>query len=841
MAADAKGSMSVDLASVEFRRGALTLRITIRLGDVLDQAADIAALKYAQALHGLDRDVISELSSMDPTLARRLPLPGSSLVVPTNERFPFQTVVVVGTETLGHFGPDAIRDWARLAYRVCADVLSAGLTDSSGSVVSTAQGVRTGGGRSVEPTRSLAAIVNGLLDGVTEALANPTDRSVRHVILAERDEAIARPLAEELRRLKAEFDPPEAEQPVTPTVASVRTELGVDEVVTASRLAESVRMRHPEYGQGAFGRCTFPDRGSTATVREWLSRVALLYPEAQRDPAFQLTGRHVVVGLALLDNVVGDAMRAQGAYEAAVGELREKPTDPRERHEVRWASDTPVDSRGDRIGRVLVARSLARHLSDFDQQQRGASFALLLDGRWGAGKSSMLSMLVEEFEARQRTRLRSDPYQPSTVVRFDAWRQCRAGPPWLRLMEATRDGLREAKRYGARAALRERLRLVERWRLGLLALMVAALVVFCVLWIVDVVQLDSLEKRLGTTISLVTVLGFARTVRSSLLPRSEREARAFVDGASEPMEELAEQFLWLRRLSKGPTLLLIDDVDRCDPSYVVELLDSVQKLVRGEQLRRDRQPTIFIVVAADGRWVRTAYETAHPDQANEVGEPGRPLGALFLDKIFQVRVSLPELSPQLQSRHLAAILDQRGATQTSDVLIADAREKIRSSADRGAALEVMRQLPPGARLEVAADALERLESAEDSGHSEAQHALVRFGNLLEANPRSVLRFVMAFSALRAARLAEGNPVSTDSLALWTIVSVRWPLLAEFLAAEPDERIGLFAALRADVETHSPATLHSLFNSPPAELRAVFNHQPGGPLDAPTIKQCSGLA
>jgi hypothetical protein len=42
--------------------------------------------------------------------------------------------------------------------------------------------------------------------------------------------------------------------------------------------------------------------------------------------------------------------------------------------------------------------------------------------------------------------------------------------------------------------------------------------------------------------------------------------------------------------------------------------------------------------------------------ASTIGEPGRPLGYLFLDKVFQVSVSIPRLSPRWQSAYWQGLL-----------------------------------------------------------------------------------------------------------------------------------------------------------------------------------------
>ena len=136
-----------------------------------------------------------------------------------------------------------------------------------------------------------------------------------------------------------------------------------------------------------------------------------------------------------------------------------------------------------------------------------------------------------------------------------------------------------------------------------------------------------------------------------------------------PMDEIVEHARWLRQQLRGPLLWVIDDLDRCDADQVVDLLEAVQTVLRapeasglptwkpsaeplGQPKRRDKraQPLVF-VVAADARWISQAFEHRHRDAHAPLGEPGRTLGSLFLDKLFQLRITLPTPSTEDLDRY----------------------------------------------------------------------------------------------------------------------------------------------------------------------------------------------
>jgi hypothetical protein len=119
----------------------------------------------------------------------------------------------------------------------------------------------------------------------------------------------------------------------------------------------------------------------------------------------------------------------------------------------------------------------------------------------------------------------------------------------------------------------------------------------------------------------------------------------------------------------------------------------------------------------------------------------------------------------------------------------------------------------------------------------ARHVLEPFAALVDPTPRSLKRYLMAYSMLRAVRTAEGSTVRMRPLALWTVLVTRWPMLGDYLQRFP-ESVQLFSYVDERALKEVPADVVSLFKDPPEELRAVMNH-PDGPLNAQTIRECSG--
>lgn len=178
-------------------------------------------------------------------------------------------------------------------------------------------------------------------------------------------------------------------------------------------------------------------------------------------------------------------------------------------------------------------------------------------------------------------------------------------------------------------------------------------------------------------------------------------------------------------------------------------------------------------------------------------EPGRRLGYLFLDKIFQLTLRVPEIGEEQRARYLDELLRLRPAgagsesTADGDGAAAAGEARIRQSSDQEEILQVVEEAGrPEVRRRLEEAAVERLNDAEVERATE--HELQRFATLLEPNPRSMKRFVNAYSISLSTELIAGRVPDPEALALWTILRMRWPELADCLSESPQLAAGILA-------------------------------------------------
>lgn len=315
--------------------------------------------------------------------------------------------------------------------------------------------------------------------------------------------------------------------------------------------------------------------------------------------------------------------------------------------EIDWVGDEPTDQ--DTLRRELIAIGLDAQMRKVCDDKKTSTFAIHIDGPWGAGKSSLLRLLNNKLSEW-------------AWVDIDAWRESQVGPAWWTVTQALRRA--SASHFGTGGRLRfgamSRLRLIG-WRYPIAAAIFITMVAAVAAPII-ILSPEDAKGEIGFAAGVISLAGLlwagARSATRFVALDSSTGAQSFIEASSAPMKKLADELVWYVRQIQGPVVLAIDDLDRCDKEYVVRLLDAIQTILRTPQVptratsrrkfrrRRYRRPSgkVFLIVAADGRWLRASYESTHSEFLNPLEEPGRSMGYLFLDKLFQLTVPVPPLS-----------------------------------------------------------------------------------------------------------------------------------------------------------------------------------------------------
>ncbi|MEV6285974.1 P-loop NTPase fold protein [Kribbella sp. NPDC051770] len=298
--------------------------------------------------------------------------------------------------------------------------------------------------------------------------------------------------------------------------------------------------------------------GIDGTIRLWNPITGSGYPDHITAPADDL--RAVTFG-----RVEGEDVLAVGAGEGASVSLLADQIDTgmlRAPEIVRSTIVTAdaVDA-ADLFGRVILARHLHGVIGQLiapDGVGSSRSVVVSIDGRWGAGKTTLARLLVEEMRNKAsvatatggRAVLPRDP----VVVNFDAWRESEIAPHWWVVAAAINRGVRNQRSLVARMGMTVTgvARRIARSPASMAAILIVSMVVLGFMAVRSAApsQLNQTLTVLQTFLTAATALvAVAAVVTRSLFWASPALGRLHLKADDNPLGEVADMVTNLRRWS----------------------------------------------------------------------------------------------------------------------------------------------------------------------------------------------------------------------------------------------------------------------------------------------------
>ena len=156
-------------------------------------------------------------------------------------------------------------------------------------------------------------------------------------------------------------------------------------------------------------------------------------------------------------------------------------------------------------------------------------------------------------------------------------------------------------------------------------------------------------------------------------------------------------------------------------------------------------PMCRYVIASDRDWIVSAYNQVYKDFQPEISKPGAPLGFLFVKKIFQLSVPVPDLAGKMADTLTQALLRQEEAERP----VSQSREARISSINEAAArgdTSTIAQIQKDALAEGQDITTELVQAVVNpQAQAAAAHQLLRYTELFASTPRGVKRLINALT------------------------------------------------------------------------------------------------
>jgi type I site-specific restriction endonuclease len=274
-------------------------------------------------------------------------------------------------------------------------------------------------------------------------------------------------------------------------------------------------------------------------------------------------------------------------------------------------------------------------------------------------------------------------------------------------------------------------------------------------------------------------------------------------GAFHHVNEDLQRVFDLLVTEEQPAIIFIDDLDRCSPQKVVEVIEAINLMMSG-----DFREKCYFILGMDAEMVAASIDVAYEKMRGKIPGKERAFGSVgwyFLDKFIQ----LPFLIPTLQSEDKKRLIEQffgkdavaeaenqtKEASPEMSAQIAGSAMASQAEA-RQQSQQQTSQVPFPSMMNVDIPAPEDVEKLKTRLEErpvtapEIVKEVQKFAGFLNASPRSIkrfanlLRFHAALQDLRAGKNIEFADL--DTIAVTMIVSLRWPKLVRWLQWHEEE-------------------------------------------------------
>jgi hypothetical protein len=390
---------------------------------------------------------------------------------------------------------------------------------------------------------------------------------------------------------------------------------------------------------------------------------------------------------------------------------------------------------------------------------------------------------------------------------------------------------------------------------------------------------DALGIALAAITSIGAFWGVGALLTESIIPGTASATERLSLGGGDPFERFRGHFNKTMTALRRPVMVIVDDLDRCRPDFVVDLVRGIQTLLRS--------PRVVFVILGDRDWIERAFESHHQEMRTVNVGAEQTFGARFVEKAIQMSFLLPEVPAKRQGPYVRGVLLGAGAGDTkpaerpvvTPAIASELREAFKarvatatSVESRGEAREALStafqnrikaSVPKDEKLDEKA-VTEQVEkvlgeesavmAAVDERMGEALlHQLEPLAPFFPPNPRQIKRIVNAISMYTCVAYLRGDLKEGEArvveLAIWVILMTEWPATWRLLASCPDLVAAITAqsvegarqALRKIDPTELPGsaelTLEEIMRiRADARLRALIKG--GGPTGAPALSLAS---
>jgi hypothetical protein len=327
-------------------------------------------------------------------------------------------------------------------------------------------------------------------------------------------------------------------------------------------------------------------------------------------------------------------------------------------------------------------------------------------------------------------------------------------------------------------------RLIGLWLAGGSPIALAAVVAAQIVAVLRTRVSGTLSRLVAPSTAARGLIG-AGVYPDSVLAPDYRKAAGFLYLVQSDLREVLD----LVATDDHPLVVFVDDLDRCSPGTVVQVIEAINVFLAGDFAN------VIFVIAMEPQMVAAHVEAAYADLVEKLRESTGTadavgLGWRFLEKFIQLPLTLPIMEEDQTKIFFQSLFARRAAAERGaagpPVPTGVAGPLPAASGSLRDVLQMPGAVGAPSTLE-SREAVRRLVERQLSADNPEVQAVIAYGaRMLNPNPREIKRFVNVlrfFAMIHTERrlLHLGTPVSLEALGKLAVLATRWPSLISLLA------------------------------------------------------------
>jgi hypothetical protein len=261
---------------------------------------------------------------------------------------------------------------------------------------------------------------------------------------------------------------------------------------------------------------------------------------------------------------------------------------------------------------------------------------------------------------------------------------------------------------------------------------------------------------------------------------------------------------------KNPVVVFVDDLDRCTPGKVAEVVEAINMFLCSDF------PNCHFIVGMDARVVATSLDVAYEKLATKLQNISTANGSMgwhFLEKFVQLPFIIPNMTDNQRFEYIGKLFTPEESDK-NNIEIDTNLEQIASmlkatEVDFDMILQIAKTLSiQTIQSEKFKDLSNNIIEARAKISTDKDREIIKilnqYGQYLRNTPRAIKRFANLYRFYRFTQLSrslqKAESASAKELGVWVTLMLRWPHIVRFIQweTEVDALRGFLPSMKAEL-------------------------------------------